>query len=770
MAEQERLEFEARMIDNVTRQMDVIARRFQSNGRQMQRSMDGVGRSLGKIKTLLGAGLGLVAFKKTIDAAAKFEKQMREVSTLSEDISENIQGFSQGILDLSAKSGQSLDVLTKGLYDSVSAGVAAGKSLEFLESATQLAIGGATDTATAIDGMTTIMNAFSVSVDDTTKITDAFFTAVKFGKTTVGELAAAIGPLAPTARAAGLSFEERLGAVSAVTKAGFPTREAITAVQGALSGMSILSDDAVKKMESLGLSYKVTGEEGATFADVMNNLNEAAGGTLEGMLALIPNIRGAKGVLALAKDDGESFAEVLTLMDKKAGETAKAYAKMTDTFEFKSNVIKQSFTTSFIEMVNQILPTLKDLADSVVENMDTIKYVIALAGAAIKDALNGWIFLFHAVKTAVLGQVYAMVKGLHLILAKFPDIGPVKRWKKQLDDFSVSVKDKAAKSLDELIDVTEDLDGSALVDFFKNTDKYVSKAATSMKDLTNSEKELLGIQEKPKAAIDKPAIDQEKVDAAKRLQEELNLVFLEGKEKELAELQLWYEDQKTVLEEGGQEIMKLRHSMLVKQFKIEETFRKKNDKQRETDLNKEKALLYAKINAYGRMAMLTVGAISDIAEASGASAKTMKKIAMAEAIVQGALAVQRALGSAPPPLNFALAAITGVATAANVAKIASQAFEQGGFPSGKNALIRVNERGQESVLNARATAGLGIGGVNALNSGQEVNRTISNDIVYSPNITIGGMSSSDMIEDILMKDKQAFANAINDVKVRGYLE
>jgi hypothetical protein len=39
--------------------------------------------------------------------------------------------------------------------------------------------------------------------------------------------------------------------------------------------------------------------------------------------------------------------------------------------------------------------------------------------------------------------------------------------------------------------------------------------------------------------------------------------------------------------------------------------------------------------------------------------------------------VQKALASAPPPLNFALAAAAGVAAAVNVAKIAG--LEQGGY-------------------------------------------------------------------------------------------
>jgi hypothetical protein len=69
------------------------------------------------------------------------------------------------------------------------------------------------------------------------------------------------------------------------------------------------------------------------------------------------------------------------------------------------------------------------------------------------------------------------------------------------------------------------------------------------------------------------------------------------------------------------------------------------------------------------------------------------------------MAVQKTLANTPYPINFALAALVGVATAANVAKIASQSppkFERGGIVggssfSGDQVPIRVNSG--EMILN-----------------------------------------------------------------------
>jgi hypothetical protein len=100
---------------------------------------------------------------------------------------------------------------------------------------------------------------------------------------------------------------------------------------------------------------------------------------------------------------------------------------------------------------------------------------------------------------------------------------------------------------------------------------------------------------------------------------------------------------------------------------------------------------------------------NQIATLSQSGNKTLatigKSAAVSTATIDGYVAVQKALASAPPPLNYALAAAVGTATAANVAKIAGVNFQDGGFvpPAGAtrgadNQLASI--RTGEMVLNA----------------------------------------------------------------------
>jgi hypothetical protein len=70
------------------------------------------------------------------------------------------------------------------------------------------------------------------------------------------------------------------------------------------------------------------------------------------------------------------------------------------------------------------------------------------------------------------------------------------------------------------------------------------------------------------------------------------------------------------------------------------------------------------------------------------AAKEDKKIAIIQAIIQGALAVQRALASVPFPANLLAAIPTGIAAAAQIATIAAQPLAEGGVVTGE----RINRK------------------------------------------------------------------------------
>lgn len=111
-------------------------------------------------------------------------------------------------------------------------------------------------------------------------------------------------------------------------------------------------------------------------------------------------------------------------------------------------------------------------------------------------------------------------------------------------------------------------------------------------------------------------------------------------------------------------------------------------------LRENEARYSAASATFGNLAVLSQSTNSRLAAIGKASAVT-------QATIDGVLAVQKALASAPPPWNYALAASVGVATAANVAKISGLP----GFAFGGDFKVGGTGGTDSQVVAFRATPG-----------------------------------------------------------------
>lgn len=137
-----------------------------------------------------------------------------------------------------------------------------------------------------------------------------------------------------------------------------------------------------------------------------------------------------------------------------------------------------------------------------------------------------------------------------------------------------------------------------------------------------------------------------------------------------------------------------------------------------------------------------------------------KASALSIATIDGIQAVQKALASAPPPFNYALAAAVGIAQAANLAKIASAkppGMENGGIVGGGSYFgdkIPMNLNSREMVLNRQQQTKL----FNDINSGGtsgNVIEAINNLGERISNMKIVVQANSREIARLVRDEKQA---------------
>lgn len=105
--------------------------------------------------------------------------------------------------------------------------------------------------------------------------------------------------------------------------------------------------------------------------------------------------------------------------------------------------------------------------------------------------------------------------------------------------------------------------------------------------------------------------------------------------------------------------------------------------------------------------------------------ETEQNLSIVEAVMNGAVAATQAFASAPPPFGFALAALVAGSVAAEIGVIKSQKLAAGGAPIGQNAIVMMNEKGREEILNHEATKTAGSQFVSSLNSGASMKEALS---------------------------------------------
>ena len=309
---------------------------------------------------LIGAGVASV--KMGLD----FEKSMAEVKTLLPDIGDKAFGaIKSDVLDLSKELGLATSDAIPALYQAISAGIPPDNVIDFLRTAGKAAIGGVTDIETAVDGITSVVNAYAGDALEAGKVSDVMFTAVRLGKTTFDELAQSLFNVLPTASSLGITFEEVAAALATMTAQGIPTSVATTQlkqlfVEASKSGTKF--DQALRDMAGKGLTELIA--EGATATGVFEQLRASMSD--EEFRNLFGSTEAMNAALALTGPNAEAMAAGLDEAIGSAGASDTAFDTMADTMSFKLNKAINLLKVTLTEVGIKILPTLTKALEKVV--------------------------------------------------------------------------------------------------------------------------------------------------------------------------------------------------------------------------------------------------------------------------------------------------------------------------------------------------------------------------------------------------------------------
>jgi len=337
-----------------------VGKKFEALGQDMNR----VGGQINKVFAGIGVAAGAVA-TKAIGEFRAFEDGMNEVFTLLPGItSEAMDQMSADILTLSKEIGRLPEDVIPSLYNSLSAGVPPGNVFDFLETANKLAVGGATDLGTAVDGLTTVVNAFGSDIISVGEASDIIFTAVKGGKTTVEELSNAMFNVAPIAASMGIAFGDVTAATATLTAAGTPTSVAMTQIRSALSELAKPTSQISK------LFTELTGQSFEEFIAGGGNMKEGfdiikAGAEAQGkpLAQFVGSVEALGAIQTLTGKGSEKFAAELEAAGNAAGATEAAFTQGASGIGLVLDKIRAAINVFVIEIGQKLAPVLLEFID-----------------------------------------------------------------------------------------------------------------------------------------------------------------------------------------------------------------------------------------------------------------------------------------------------------------------------------------------------------------------------------------------------------------------
>lgn len=320
-----------------------------------------------------------------------YETSLAKVGTIADLGKLSIQKLGSQITDMSNTMGIAATDIAEATYQAISAGQDTANAVEFAGQAAKLATAGFTSTTSAVDILTTALNAYGLSADQATHVSDVLLTTQNLGKTSVDELSSSMGKVIPLAAAYNVSVENLSSGLAVMTANGIATAEATTYTKSMLNELGDTGSSVGKILQQqTGKSFAQLNAEGKSLGDVLQVLYDSVGDDGTAFAGLWSSVEAGTGALSLVSGGADKFNGVLGQMVDSAGATDTAYQTMTDTFQHSMESLQTTAENLSIDLFEAMEPGLKEAANWGTDCLNTLTSALNEGGpAAMLDAASG---------------------------------------------------------------------------------------------------------------------------------------------------------------------------------------------------------------------------------------------------------------------------------------------------------------------------------------------------------------------------------------------
>lgn len=348
--------------DNVNKQLDDVTGKANNTQDKFSSACKKIGTALAGAFT---ADKVIQFGKDVVTTAGQSEASFAKVTTLLDTSKVNTDAYYASVKKGANESHISISDFSEAMYQALSASVDAGHAVDFTTKAVELSKAGFTSAATAVDVMTTAINAYGLSADDADHISDNLITTQNLGKTTVDELASSMGKVIPTASAYGVNIDNLCSSYAIMTRSGIATAESTTYLKGMLNELGDSgSDVSAVLQEKTGMSFAQCMQSGMSLGDVLQVLSDSVDGNTTAFANLWSSQEAGTGALSLVNAGAQEFNSTLNQMQNNAGTTSSAYEKIEGTMGAKTESLKAKFSNLKSELGEKLIPVMDKVVDA----------------------------------------------------------------------------------------------------------------------------------------------------------------------------------------------------------------------------------------------------------------------------------------------------------------------------------------------------------------------------------------------------------------------
>jgi TP901 family phage tail tape measure protein len=334
--------------------------------------------------------------------AIEFSKSIAEIQTIQGQAGFTTAVWASQLTKLSDAFGISVVDQAEAAYQTLSNQVAKGAdTFTFLEAANKLALTAVTDTSSAVNLLTSVVNAFQLPAGRADEIAAKLFKTVELGRVRIDEMAETLGRIGVPAARVGIRFEELLASIAVTTRQGIRFNEAATLLRGIIQKLVKPTEEMKDFLQELGFASAEAAIRTLGLAGFLGELDKKAQGSSTEIGKLFNRVRASTGALIFAGEGLNQFNEELGKID----------ATNIEDFEKTAAIVSQNIGKRFEKELIRIENVFKDIGQRAIKTIVEISDKMGGLAKVIGDIADSVGNLFKRIQLTVQGfeEFYTLV-------------------------------------------------------------------------------------------------------------------------------------------------------------------------------------------------------------------------------------------------------------------------------------------------------------------------------------------------------------------------